>query len=209
MDSLFRYDGSLNRFLTKAMYIISVNLLFILCSLPVITAGASCTAMYTVLFQFAKNDEPNILKTFFKAFRDNLKKATGIWTAMLVIMGTLMFNYYALYQMQGGWTEVLRVFLNLILVLWAMLWAYVFPTIAYYKNNISGYLQFSIRAAIANLPVTAVLILTQAAFLLAILFFAQYMQMAVIVLVCCGFSLPAYFSAGFLVKVFEQYPEQK
>ncbi len=205
MDSLFRYDGSLNRFLTKAMYIISVNLLFILCSLPVITAGASCTAMYTVLFRFAKNDEPNILKTFFKAFRDNLKKATGIWTAMLVIMGTLMFNYYALYQMQGGWTEVLRVFLNLILVLWVMLWAYVFPAAAYYKNNISGYLQFSIRAAVANLPVTAVLILTQAAFLLAILFFAQYMQMAVIVLVCCGFSLPAYFSAGLLVKVFEQY----
>lgn len=205
MDSLFRYDGYLNRFLTKAMYIISVNLLFILCSLPVITAGASYTAMYTVLFRFAKNDEPNILKTFFRAFRDNLKKATEIWTVMLVIMGTLMFNYYALYQMQGGWTEVLRVFLNLILVLWVMLWTYVFPAAAYYKNNISGYLQFSIRAAVANLPVTAVLILTQAAFLLMILFFAQYMQMAVIVLVCCGFSIPAYFSAGLLVKVFEQY----
>lgn len=207
MDSLFRYDGYLNRFLTKAMYIISVNLLFILCSLPVITVGASCAAMYTVLFRFVKSDEPNILKTFFKAFRSNLKKATGIWTAMLVVAGTLVFNYYALYQMQVGWTEILRVFLNLILVLWVMLWAYVFPAAAYYKNNISGYLQFSIRAAIANLPITAVLILTQAVFLLITLFFAQYTQMAVIVLACCGFSLPAYFSAGFLVKVFEQYPE--
>lgn len=208
MDSLFRYDGYLNRILTKVMYIAAVNLLFLLCSLPVITIGASCTAMYTVLFRFVKNDEPDILKTFFKAFRENLKKTTGIWTAMLVLSGTLAVNYYALYQMSGGWTEVLRVFLNLILLLWVMLWVYIFPAAAYYKNNVSGYLQFSIRAAVANLPTTAALILMQAAFLLAILFFAQYMQMAVLILACCGFSLPAYVSAGFLVKIFERYSEK-
>lgn len=205
MDSLFRYDGYLSRILTKVMYIAAANLLFILCSLPVITTGASCTAMYTVLFRFVKNDEPDIMKTFFRAFRDNLKKTTLIWTAMLVTAGTLAFNYYELYQMRGGWTELLRVVLNLVLVLWAMLWVYVFPAAACFKNSISGYLQFSIRAAVANLPVTAVLILMQAAFLLAILFLAQYLQMAVILLACCGFSLPAYVSAGFLVKVFGRY----
>lgn len=207
MDSLFRYDGYLNRILTKVMYIAAVNLLFLLCSLPVITIGASCTAMYTVLFRFVKNDEPDILKTFFKAFRDDLKKTTGIWTVMLVLAGTLAVNYYALYQMGGGWTEALRVFLNLVLLLWVMLWVYVFPAAAYYKNTASGYLQFSIRAAVANLPVTAALILIQAAFLLIILFFAQYMQMAVILLICCGFSLPAYASAWVLAKIFDRYSD--
>lgn len=207
MDSLFRYDGYLNRVLTKVMYIVALNLLFILCSLPVITIGASCTAMYTVLFRFVKNDEPDILKTFLKAFRDNLKKTSVIWGAMLVVGGTLAVNYYALYQMQGGWTEALRVFLNFILILWAVLWVYIFPAAAYYKNNISGYLQFSIRAAIANLPVTAAMILIQASIFLTILFLAQYMQMAVILLVCCGFSLPAYVSAGFLAKMFERYED--
>lgn len=209
MDSLFRYDGYLSRILTKTMYITAVNLLFILCSLPVITAGASCTAMYTVLFRFVKNDEPDILKTFFRAFRDNLKKATGIWAAMLGIAGTLALNYMTLYRMHGEWTEVLRVFLNFILLLLVMLWVYVFPAAAYYKNSISGCLQFSIRAAVANLPVTAALILMQAVFLLAILFFAQYAQAAVILLACCGFSLPAYFSAGVLVKIFDRYAERQ
>lgn len=75
MNSLFHYDGYLNRILTKLMYIVALNLLFLICSIPVITIGASCTAMYTVLFRFVRNDEPDILKTFFKAFRENLKNA--------------------------------------------------------------------------------------------------------------------------------------
>lgn len=207
MNSLFHYDGYLNRILTKLMYIAELNLLFLICSIPVITVGASCTAMYTVLFRFVRNDEPDILKTFFKAFRENLKNASCIWAAMLAAAGTLAVNYYALYHMDGGWTEALRVFFNLIFIIWVMLWVYIFPAAAYYKNSVLGYFQFSIRVAIANLPVTAAIILIQAAMLLAILFFAQYMQMAVILLICCVFSLPAYFSTGFLVKIFERFED--
>ena len=207
MNSLFHYDGYLNRILTKLMYIVALNLLFLICSIPVITVGASCTAMYTVLFRFVRNDEPDILKTFFKAFRENLKKASCIWAAMLAAAGTLAVNYYALYHMDGGWTEALRVFFNFIFIIWVMLWVYIFPAAAYYKNSVLGYFQFSIRVAIANLPVTAAIILIQAAMLLAILFFAQYMQMAVILLICCVFSLPAYFSTGFLVKIFERFED--
>lgn len=205
MNSLFHYDGYLNRILTKLMYIAALNLLFLICSIPVVTIGASCTAMYTVLFRFVRNDEPDILKTFFKAFYHNLKKASCIWAAMLAVAGTLAANYYALHHMDGGWTEALRVFFNFIFIIWVMLWVYIFPAAAYYKNSVLGYFQFSVRVAIANLPVTAAIILIQAAILLAILFFAQYMQMAVILLICCGFSLPAYFSAGFLVKIFGQF----
>ena len=207
MNSLFHYDGYLNRILTKLMYIAALNLLFLICSIPVITIGASCTAMYTVLFRFVRNDEPDILKTFFKAFRENLKKASCIWAAMLAAAGTLAVNYYALYHMDGGWTEALRVFFNFIFIIWVMLWVYIFPAAAYYKNSVLGYFQFSVRVAIANLPVTAAIILIQAAMLLAILFFAQYMQMAVILLICCVFSLPAYFSTGFLVKIFERFED--
>jgi len=207
MNSLFHYDGYLNRILTKLMYIAALNLLFLICSIPVITVGASCTAMYTVLFRFVRNDEPDILKTFFKAFRENLKNASCIWAAMLAAAGTLAVNYYALYHMDGGWTEALRVFFNLIFIIWVMLWVYIFPAAAYYKNSVLGYFQFSVRVAIANLPVTAAIILIQAAMLLAILFFAQYMQMAVILLICCVFSLPAYFSTGFLVKIFERFED--
>ncbi len=208
MKGLFHYDGYLNKILTKIMYIVAVNLLFIIASVPLVTIGASWTAMHTVLFQFLQNDEPDILKTFFKSFRENLKKASCIWIGMLAVAATLVFNYYALYHMAGAWTEIVRIFFNFILLFWGVLWIYVFPAIAYYQNSILGYLQFSIRVALAHLPVTVVILILQTVPVLFVLFLAQYLPMAVLLLVCCGFSLPSYGAACFLLKLFKRYEEK-
>ena len=208
MKSMFDYEGYLNRVLTKVMYIVAVNLLFILCSLPVFTAGASCCAMYTVLFRYMQKDEPDIVRTFLREFKGNFKKATLIWAGMLGIGVTLMMNYYILYHMEGGWTEGIRVFLNLVLLLLAITGVYVYPAMAYYQNSVWGYLQFAIRAAIANLPVTAAVILIWAVSLLGILFLAQFLPMAVLLLICCGFSLPAYLSGHLLLRIWKKYGEE-
>lgn len=205
MKDLFHYDGYLNRILTKIMYIVAVNLLFFIASIPIVTIGASCTAMYTVLFKFLQNDEPDILKTFFIAFKENVKKASYIWIGMLAIAGTLVFNYYALYHMEGIWTEIVRIFFNLILIFWGVLWIYVFPAVAYYQNHILGYLQFSIRVAFVHLPVTVIILFIQTVPLWFVLFLAQYLPMAVLLLVCCGFSLPSYCAAHILLKLFKRY----
>lgn len=126
---------------------------------------------------------------------------------MLVVAGTLVFNYYALYHMEGKWTEIVRIFFNLILIFLGVLWIYVFPAVAYFQNRILGYLQFSIRVALVHLPVTVLILFIQTVPLLMILFLAQYLPMAVLLLVCCGFSLPSYGSAHFLLKLFKRYGE--
>lgn len=205
MKSMFDYEGYLNRMLTKVMYIVAVNLLFILCSLPVFTIGASGCAMYAVLFRYIQKDEPDIIRTFLEEFRNNFKKATLIWMGMLGIAATLLLNYYLLYHMNGVWTEGIRIFLNLVLFLLAITGAYVYPAIAYYQNSVWGYLQFAVRAAIANLPVTAAIILIWVVPFLGILFLAQFLSTAVLLLICCGFSVPAYLSGLLLLKIWKKY----
>lgn len=94
MKGFFNYDGYLNKILMKLMYIVSVNLLFLVCSVPVFTIGASATAMYTVLFRYSQGDEPDIIRTFFSAIRENFKKSTVVWMGMLVVGMTLGLNYH-------------------------------------------------------------------------------------------------------------------
>lgn len=60
---------------TKIMYIVAVNLLFLVCSLPVVTAGVACSAMYAVLFRYIRGDEPDIVRTFGKEFKNNFGTA--------------------------------------------------------------------------------------------------------------------------------------
>lgn len=205
MKSFFSYDGYLSKILTKVMYIVSLNLLFLLCSIPIFTIGAAQTAMYTVLLRYIKNDEPDIIRSFFRAFRENFKKSTIVWLVMLAVGGTLFLNYYFLYRMQTNLSEAICIVLNLILLAWLVVWVYIFPAMSYFENSIRGYAAFSVGLAIAKLPYTVVLILLQTVPVLCVLFLAQYIPLAVLLLLCCGVTLPAYYSGKLLLKIFKDY----
>ena len=209
MKDFLNYDGYLMKVLTRVMYIVSLNLLFLLASIPVFTIGASSTAMYTVLFHYLKNDEPDIIRDFFRAFRGNFKKATFVWMVMLVVLASLVMNFYYLYRSQITLAEMIRILLNFVLILWMVMWIYLFPIIAYFDNSIKGYVTFTAGLSLAKLPCTMILILIQTIPILAVLFFAQYVPLAVILLVCCGVSLPAYYSAQLLLKLFRNYEGDK
>lgn len=208
MKGFFSYDGYLIRILTKIMYIVSINLLFLFCSVPIITIGASASAGYTVLLRFRKNDEVNILRTFFRAFINSFKPATLIWTGILVIGGTLALNYYYLYQSNLAGGGLIRAALNIILILLIILWIYVFPSVAYFKNTVKGYLKFSAGIALAKLPWTIALCFIQVVPVLVFLFMAQFSSLGIILLICCGFSLSAYIATGILTKIFSHFEDQ-
>ena len=126
MKKLFDYDGYFNQVLTKIMYLVSANLLFVLCSIPVITIGASQAAMHTVLMRYYQGDEPDILKTFFQAFKENFRKSTSVWLAMLALAGTLILNFYFLYRLNSSGTNPALVLLYLILFIWLLCAGFIF-----------------------------------------------------------------------------------
>lgn len=205
MKGFFNYDGYLSKIMTRVMYVVSLNLLFLLCSIPIFTIGAAQTAMYTVLLRYMRNDEPDIIRSFFRAFLDNFKKSTTIWLMMLAVGGTLALNYYFLYQGGMNLTGVIRILLNLVLIILLIMWVYIFPVLSYFDNTIRGYIRFVVGLSIAKLPYTVALVLIQTIPILAILFLAQYIPMAVLLLICCGVSLPAYYSGKLLLNLFKDY----
>lgn len=208
MKHFFDYDGHMNQILTKLMYVVAANLLFLICCIPVVTAGASSAAMYKVLQRFQDGDEPDIIKTFFRAFRENFKESTIVWTILFLISLTLGVNYYLLFHMSGWGIELIRVFFNLILMAWLAFYIYFFPTAAYFENTLSGHVEFAFRLAIGHLPRTILIILIQTIPVLLLIYLAQYTSGAVLLLLCCGFSLPAYCSVKILSGIFQRYGEQ-
>jgi uncharacterized membrane protein YesL len=205
MKGFFNYDGYLSKVLTKVMYIVSLNFLFLLSSILIFTAGSAYTAMYTVLFSYLKNDEPDIIKSYFRAFRGNWKKSFFIWSGMLIVLGTLMFNYYMLYQGQIPFAGLIRIFINIVLFVWMIMLAYVFPVIAYFENTITGYIKFTLGLSFAKLPFTVAVLLIMTLPVIFILFLAQYIPMAALLFLCCGVSLPAYFSGKMFLRLFRDY----
>ena len=75
MNKIFNIESKFVQGLATAGNLIILNLLWILTSLPIITIGASTTAMYAVAFKYADDTDDAVLKPFFKAFVSNFKKA--------------------------------------------------------------------------------------------------------------------------------------
>ena len=71
MDKIFNMDSKAMNYGNKLAYLLLLNLLTIVCSLPLITIGASYTAMHRVLLLIYRDEECYITKDFFKSSKEN------------------------------------------------------------------------------------------------------------------------------------------
>ena len=92
MSNFFNMDNGLFRALGKLADLMLLNILFLVCSLPIFTIGASFTAMYYVTLKLAENEEGYIARGFLKSFKQNFKQATIIWLILLFFGIVLVLN---------------------------------------------------------------------------------------------------------------------
>lgn len=85
LSGLFNYDNPVWRFIGKFGDLILLNILFVICSIPIFTIGASTTAVYYVTLKLARNDDGYTIRSFFKSFKENFKQSTIIWLILLVV----------------------------------------------------------------------------------------------------------------------------
>lgn len=73
------------RLLTRIFDFLLLNVLWVLCSIPVISLGASTTALYSVMLKIVENEEGYIIWDFLKAFKRNFRQSTTVWCILLGI----------------------------------------------------------------------------------------------------------------------------
>ena len=140
MNHLFNLDGPVLQFINKIVYSVYLNILWFICCIPVITAGASTTALFYVTLKIAKNEEGNITKAFFHSFRENLRQSTLIWLILLVLGIILGADGYILYHMRFEnvfWTLCTAVFC-VAAAAYAIVLMYIFPLLARFDNTVGA-----------------------------------------------------------------------
>ena len=69
MGNLFNLDGPVLQFINKLVYSVYLNILWFICCIPIVTVGASTTALFYVSLKVAKNEYGKLTKAFFHTFR--------------------------------------------------------------------------------------------------------------------------------------------
>ncbi len=213
MKEFFQYEGGFFRFMDKLGSIFWLNLLCLICCIPIFTIGASITACYYVTLKMVRDEECYITKEFFRSFKLNFRQATGIWLIFSVI-GLLFFTDYRLLNVMKPDGSAAVPFGNFIfivicavMIVCIMILTYVFPVLAKFDNSIKNTIRNAFVLSIRHLPQTAALILINALFpgvLVLVLWFGKALWLIPVIL-CLGTAGAAYFCSYLFVKIFDLY----
>lgn len=95
MHTLFNPENKFWNFMGKITDVACMSLLWLITSLPIVTVGASTAAFYSFTLDAVQDMEGGVWSSYFSAFRENFKKATGIWLLQLVLFVFLSVNLFA------------------------------------------------------------------------------------------------------------------
>lgn len=150
MGRLFRPDSPAMRFMSNVADVVALNLVWLVCCLPIITIGPACTAMCCVARDIAKGNAPVVLKTFFRAFLENFRQSLAIF--LILLLPLCLAGAYLLMAVSGGLEHipVLKYLCYLSMAIVAVVCSYVYPLLAHFDNTVGNTLKNAFLLPLAN-----------------------------------------------------------
>lgn len=197
----FSYDSKFGQLFLKLSYGCCLNILWLVCCLPIVTIGASTTALYYTSFKIAKDEGSYITTMFFRSFRQNFKQATVIWLIMLVTGLVIAADAILLGRLRASSTGTMAVIWTLLLaaifacmIAYVIVLVYIFPLLSIASNTT------------ANMFKNAFLIGTHYLFVTILVLFIHYAMFFLVVnvftpLIIFGEGLCAVITAHMLLKI--------
>ncbi len=149
--------------------VIALNLLWLLCCLPVVTIGVSTTALFYVARKISAGEEYRVCRDFFHSLRSNWKQATLLWLAELAVGMLFAADLWIGLHTDSGMGNFFRGAGGVLLILWLAQLGFAFPLLARYDYRL-GQLAMDCLRLTATKPYIAVVHVLLVIWLPALLF---------------------------------------
>lgn len=172
MRWIFSVENPVMQYIIKAFDCMCLSVLWLLFSLPVITAGASTTALYATVYHYIRKDEGHLWRTFWDAFRENLKRSTLLWLVVLLMTALLAVDILVFRTMAINGDPLGRLYwLILLLCCVAITWvAFLFAYAARFQGRVRDILRVSFMLMAAHpLKAAVVFVIAGAGILLSLM----------------------------------------
>lgn len=205
MQRFFSMDNGLFRALNRISDLMILNLIFILCCIPVVTIGPALTGLYYVTLKIASNEEGYIVRGFFKSFKQNFRQGLIIWLILLAAGCVFGVDIFILIQTKTAFSNVLLVIISATALVFLMVFLYIFPVLSRFENNIRATFKNSLIIAVADFPRTFVMMVITAAAVILTFWNSITLWYGLLVWILVGFSGLAFINSHFLNKIFAKY----
>ena len=199
-------DSRIMSFLAKLGDMFILNVLYLVCCIPVITIGAATTALYYNTLKMAENRESYVWREFLRTFKENFKQATIIWMFILVIGAVLVGDFLVMggigSQALASVTAIVVIVVGVFLILTAV---YVFPVFARFDNSVHNIMKYALLMAIRHLPSTVVILAIHSVPLLLAFASLEAFIRGLLPVLLFTVSILAYFESKLFSRIFSNY----
>ena len=196
------------RGLSRVTDIVVLNILFLLCCIPVITAGASAAALYTMTLKMVRNEEPPVVKGFFRAFIENLKQGTLFGVLFTLAAAAIAVNFVLFGNLRYGVFQAVKVLSIAVGIVIFSLSLYIFPMIARFKMGGKEIFRNALLMSVAYLPKTLAMLAMYIPVLVIMFWSEMTMFVMLSVYVVFGFALMAFLKSFILRSIFSKYEKE-
>lgn len=150
---LFHYDNPVIQALSKVADLMLLNIIALICCIPIFTIGASMTALHYVALKVVRGEDVYWIRDFFKSFKLNFKQATIIWLIFFAILVLLGADIVLMFLVKGtSFPAVIKVIVMAAAIYVLMAATCVFPLLAKFDNPVSRTMKNAFLMSILQLP---------------------------------------------------------
>ncbi len=198
-------DSPVIAFLNKLTDLVVLNVLWLICSIPIITIGASTTAMYYVSITSIRCGDGYVVKRFFKSFSESFRQITPVWLLMLLCGGMLVGDFIFWSRTDSAVSGIMLVLSAVVAIMLFVVELWIFPVFAKFEGTTLNLIKNAAAFAIGYLPYTAIVLVITAA--------AVYANLVSVVansiMLFLGMALLSYVQSFFFYRVFMKHIDEK
>lgn len=158
MNKIFNMNGKLFQALSIIADLAIVNIIWLICSIPLVTLGASTAALYYSVSLIVKNEDTQLVKSFFYGFKTYWKKASLFFLITIAIIAVLVADIHIL----SNWFDgipflILQYVIYLVFLIFLCIALYFGPVLVQFHLDFKTTIKNSFLLSISHLPVTIVI----------------------------------------------------
>ena len=206
MEQKNKLKASFSRFMYAMADLMILNLLTLLCCLPVITLGPAFTALYSITLKIARDEPVSTIREYFAAFKSNFKQALVLGIIALFAAAVIFADGVYAFSVEGTAKIVFCIVTGIVCALFLTYTCYVFALQAKFENSVKAHIKNAFLLAFLTPGKTVLMwIILASPFLLIFLLPQIVVAYTGVLFLLFGISLPVYCNSTILRKIFDRF----
>ena len=199
---MFGIDSKFYEVVSRIADLVVLNLLFVLCSLPIITIGASTTALYGVTKKMAENREGYIFRNYFRLFKENFKQSTIMWIILLLFALIPTIDLYIINSFEK---TIVTTALKGLMLAAALAILFVFLYAMALQSTFENTIKNAFLMGIGHFPWTLLIVFITLLPIILLVLLGRSAGSVVYVMLFVGFAVLAYLNSYIFNHIFKRY----